>query len=180
MGIIFQIIFFFINIPARLKGVKFGKGSYFGPGYDFFSIRMKGIELANKVIIGRNARILLSSDDKSARINIGEGTIIGRNVTMAAVKNISLGKKCLLSFNISFYDHDHVFRLDIPPTDSGLTKGDPIIIGNECFIGAHSFILKGVHLGNHCVVGANSVVTKSFPDNSIIAGSPARLIGTNK
>ena len=62
--------------------------------------------------------------------------------------------------------------------DGLFTKGKQIIIGDNCFIGAHSFILKGVRLGEHCVVGANSVVTKSFPKFSIIAGNPAKLIKT--
>ncbi|MBU2258230.1 MAG: acyltransferase, partial [Candidatus Omnitrophica bacterium] len=62
------------------------------------------------------------------------------------------------------------------PVDSGLTNAEEVAIEDECFIGAHSFILKGVRLGRHCVVGANSVVTRSFPANSVIAGAPAKLI----
>jgi len=49
-------------------------------------------------------------------------------------------------------------------------------IGNHCWIGAGAIILKNVELGDGCVVGAGAVVTKSFPNGSVIAGVPARLI----
>lgn len=179
MGIIFKICAFILNIPARLKGVKFGKGSFFGPGYDFLSVKMRGIVLGDNVLIGRNAWIELAGDDKNAKVEIGDGTNIGRGVMISSAKNISVGKKCLISYNVSMLDHDHCFVSNVSPMDSGITDPSAIKIGDNCFIGAHSFILKGVHLGEHCVVGANSVVTKSFPDNSIVAGSPARQIKTN-
>jgi len=57
-----------------------------------------------------------------------------------------------------------------------ITEGKEIEIEDDCFVGAHSFILKSVRLGKHCIVGANSVVTKSFPAYSVIAGNPAKLI----
>lgn len=52
------------------------------------------------------------------------------------------------------------------------------MIGNNVFIGMNSTILKNVHIGNNCIIGANSLVNKSFPDNVVIAGNPARIICT--
>ncbi|ANZ69234.1 DapH/DapD/GlmU-related protein [Pediococcus claussenii] len=51
-------------------------------------------------------------------------------------------------------------------------------IGNDVRIGGSAVLLPNVTLGNNVVVGANSTVTKSFPDNVVIAGNPARVIRT--
>lgn len=56
------------------------------------------------------------------------------------------------------------------------TPAPPIEIGDNCWIGANAILLPGVKLGNHTIVAAGSVVTKSFPDNCLIAGVPARII----
>ncbi len=180
MNIFNKIIGYIISLPARLKGMKFGKDSFIGPGYDLDPI-LRGVVLGDNVVIGRRAWLDISKYTKGGQIIIGDGTQIGRNVVISACKKVIIGRKCLISYNVSIMDHDHnVLNPDIPPLEGGITEGKEIVIEDECFIGAHSFILKGVRLGKHCVVGANSVVTKSFPAYSVIAGSPARLIRTLK
>ena len=46
------------------------------------------------------------------------------------------------------------------------------------FIGANATVLPGVCIGNNSVVGANSVVTKNVPENTVVAGNPARVVCT--
>ena len=75
--------------------------------------------------------------------------------------------------------------------DKPLTIGDNVTLGHQvtvhgCTIGDYSLIgigavvLNGAKIGRHCIVGAGSVVTenKEFPDNSLIIGSPAKVVRT--
>lgn len=173
--LLFEIIGYILSIPARLKGMKFGSHSMIGPGYDIIEVHLKGIVLGNNVKIGRNAWLEITAP--GGVVNIDEGTNIGRGCMISGSKSVYIGKKCLLSYNVSVLDHDHnITDPNKDPMHAGLSEAFPVIIEDSCFIGAHSFILKGVHLGFHCVVGANSVVTKSFPPYSTIAGNPAKLI----
>lgn len=59
----------------------------------------------------------------------------------------------------------------------GKVRVGKITIGNDVFVGWGSIILPNVHIGNKVVVGAGSVVTRDVPENSIVAGNPARVIG---
>lgn len=176
MGFINRIIGNIISLPARLKGMKIGKNSCLGPGYDFIQIQLKGIVLGDNVFIGKGAQLEIIKKSNGT-IRIGDDSNIGRYATFVAMKKISIGNRVLISYNVSIRDYDHKFRdLNTPPIWSGFTEPEEIVIEDNCFIGAHTFISKGVHLGKHCIVGANSVVTKSFPAYSVIAGSPAKLI----
>ncbi len=180
MNIIQSSVAYLISIPARARGMRFGRRSFIGPGYDWLNVRLKGIIIGDNVMIGRNAWLQIDGNDLSSKISIGDGTNIGRNATFLVKKGIVIGKKCLFSYGVSIMDHDHLFKANISPMDSGLTAGEQIEIDDDCFIGARSFILKGVKLGKHCVVGAGSIVTKSFPPYSVIVGSPARAIKSLK
>lgn len=55
----------------------------------------------------------------------------------------------------------------------------PIIIGENCWIGSHVRICKGVTIGDNSVVAACSVVTKDVPANCIVAGNPAKVVKTD-
>ncbi len=92
---------------------------------------------------------------------------------------ITIGDHVTVSTHVEFVTHDGatwVFRER--PEYAGLQHFGPIEVGNNCFIGTRSVILPGVRIGDNCVVGAGSVVTRSVPDDTVVAGAPARAICT--
>lgn len=66
---------------------------------------------------------------------------------------------------------------------SGVTVGHQAMlhgctIGDDSLIGIGAVVLNGAHIGKGCLVGAGALVTegKSFPDGSMIIGSPAKVV----
>ena len=115
------------------------------------------------------------------KISIGAGCGIS-GTTIYAMNSINIGENVLIGGNCKIIDNDfHPLpasqRINQKVED---IKTRPIEIGDGCFIGANSIILKGCKLGKNCVVGAGSVVSGTFPDNVIIAGNPARIIKENR
>lgn len=54
----------------------------------------------------------------------------------------------------------------------------PVVIGNDCWLGANVTVCPGVRIGDGCVIGAGSVVTKDIPAGTFAAGNPCRVIRT--
>lgn len=111
-------------------------------------------------------------------MKLGEGVrIIGKPDFGDEPCLIEIGDHVTLSSRVSLITHDGatwVFR--DRPEYKGLQRFGRIRIGSNCFIGERSIVMPGVSIGNNCVVGAGSVVTRSVPDNCVVAGSPARYI----
>lgn len=61
---------------------------------------------------------------------------------------------------------------------SGWDKIKGITVGNNVYIGYDCIIMPGVEIGNNVIIGAKSVVTKNIPDNTVVVGSPAKIIKT--
>lgn len=57
-----------------------------------------------------------------------------------------------------------------------LGSSGEVVIGNNCFIGMHTTILKGVHIGDNCIIGANSLVNRDIESGWVAAGNPAKPI----
>lgn len=58
----------------------------------------------------------------------------------------------------------------------GSSGGGTPVIGNNVLIGAGAKILGGITIGDNVTIGANTVVTKDIPSNSLVVGSPMRII----
>lgn len=112
------------------------------------------------------------------KIEIGDGFGISGS-TIYSTEHIKIGKNATIGANCKIIDNDF-HPLDPEQRRLNLnkehTRRAPILIGDDCFIGMNSIILKGTTIGNNVVVGAGSVVHGTFPDNCIIAGNPARVI----
>ena len=85
-------------------------------------------------------------------IEIGNGVLIGHNVTLATLN----------------HDERPEYRQNIYPK--------PIKIGDNVWIGSNATILQGVTIGDGAIIGANAVVTKDVPENTIVAGVPAKIM----
>jgi acetyltransferase-like isoleucine patch superfamily enzyme len=112
-----------------------------------------------------------------ARVKIGEGTFLNRNVMVAAQELVEIGAHCMLANGCFVSDANHRFDdPDKPITWQGFDSKGPTRIGENCWLGAGVIVTSGVTIGERCVIGANSVVTRDIEPFSIAAGSPAKVL----
>lgn len=97
---------------------------------------------------------------------------------------ITLGKDVVISKNVEFLTHDFSIARGLQTIGKKIVSDGkdeyflrPIKIGDNCFIGLNSVIMPGCVIGNNVIVGAGSVVRGVIPDNKIIIGNPAEIVG---
>ncbi len=88
---------------------------------------------------------------------------------------ITIGRDCLISggTDITVSDMHPIFDLE---TDERINPAASVHLGEHCWIGQNSLILKGAQIGDGCVIGAHSVVTGSIANNCLAVGSPAKVV----
>jgi acetyltransferase-like isoleucine patch superfamily enzyme len=111
-------------------------------------------------------------------ISIGAKTVIGQECTFSAFQRIAIGRECIIADRVMMIDFDHgVTEVERPIRLQGIYKRD-VVIAHNVWIGYGACVLRGVQIGNNSIIGTSSVVTRSFPANAVLAGSPARVIRT--
>ena len=112
-----------------------------------------------------------------ARITIGSGCFLNRNVMLAASELIEIGDHVMFANGCFVGDADHRYDdPDVPITWQGFEPRGPVRIGSNVWFGVNCVVTGGVEIGDRAVIGSNSVVTKSIPPGVIAAGAPAKVI----
>lgn len=107
------------------------------------------------------------------------GVKIGENVDLVNAEIdycfghlISIGNNVTIT-NSVILAHDASTKKEL-----GYSKIGCVDIGDNVFIGYGSIILPNVKIGNKVIVGAGTVVSKDIPDNVVVVGPQARIVGT--
>src|SRR5215204_3946102 len=122
--------------------------------------------------IGHGTKIRVHEGEAS----IGAKTVLGQECTISAFQHVAIGRECIVADRVMLIDFDHgVVEVERPIRLQGIYKRD-VDVGNNCWIGYVACILRGVTVGDNCIVGANTVVTKDVPDDTVVAGAPAKVL----
>ena len=109
---------------------------------------------------------------------IGDHTRIGIHCTV--IGPVTIGSHVNLAQGITVTALNHNFEDTGKRIDQQGVSTDPVVIGDDVWIGANAVVLPGVTIGRHCVVAAGAVVTKDVPDYTVVGGVPAKILKTLK
>lgn len=113
------------------------------------------------------------------RLKVGDNSGIGINSEIYGP--VEIGENVLMGPEVVIYTNGHQFK-DVNKTimSQGFTEDEPVIIGNDCWIGRRVMVMPGVTIGNGSVIGAGAVVTRDIPPFSVAVGVPAKVIKSRK
>ena len=159
-------------------GISFGYYLKLGE-HVFMSALGKGrITIGDNVSIGDYGRVVISTSFNhiGESITIGDNVGIGEYSYLGGGGGLKIGSDCIVGQYFSCHPENHNYAdPNILIRAQGVTR-QGISIGDNCWIGSKVTILDGVNIGSGCIIAAGSVVTKSFTNNSIIGGVPAKYI----
>jgi len=110
-------------------------------------------------------------------ISIGSDISIGEGSRIMAYGGLTIGDNVIISRDVTIYCSDHPFGGDAPlPFGEGRIHR-PVTIGDNCWIGAHVWILPGSSIGEGAIIGMRAIVAGAVPPRAIIGQPKFRLLG---
>ena len=166
------------------EGVKIGKGVTFRhPGKisvgnqtaidDQCMLDARGVEagefrIGAEVLIARGTAITAKTD--RGTIEIGDHSTIGKNCILSSSGGLRIGKWVGIGGNCYLgggrYSTD---RIDVPMMEQDLYTKGPVVIGDDCWIGAGARVLDGVTIGRGSIIGAGAIVREDVPEYTMVA-----------
>ena len=133
-----------------------------------FILRLFGAKLTGTPFVHQRARIQLPWN-----LTMHHRACLGDRANAYTLGPIMIGEGATIAQEAYLCSGTHDFASPALPLQTS-----PIHIGADVFVGARAFILPGVTIGDRAIIGACSVVTKNGAPSAIVAGNPAKQIGT--
>lgn len=158
------------NFARRFKRV--GVGCRFDADY----MEIKGhVELGDRCVLANNVLLRTHTDGK---ILLGNDVTLGTHVLIAGNEFVQIGVNTCIEPYCVLRDMNHTFRGTDVHWRLTPHQTSPIIVGDNCYIGAHSYIMPGVTIGDGAVIAPRSMVKDNVGASEIWAGAPrAQCIG---
>ncbi len=137
-----------------------------------------GIKIDDNVSIGSFSQLVVSTSYNK----IGSHIFLGKNVGfgefsyLGGAGGLEIGDDTIIGQYFSAHPENHNFNDDKKSIRLQGVSRKGIKIGNNCWIGSKVTILDGVKIGKNSVIASGAVVNKSFEDNVVIGGVPAKVI----
>ena len=152
------------------------------PGYsaESFSVRLR-IQILRLLgaKIAENSAILPGVNVFNVRnLEIGSHSGIGMNSVINCEAKVTVGNRVLIGPELLLFTSNHIWcPIDKTYFGKGLTK-EAVVVADDVWIGGRVIILAGVEIGKGATIAAGSVVVKDVPEYAVVAGVPAKVIGT--
>jgi maltose O-acetyltransferase len=112
--------------------------------------------------------------DYGYQTHLGAGTFVNFGAMFLDVATITIGDDVQVGPNVQFLTPTH--PVEPGPRRDKWEAAEPIMVGDNVWLGGGAIILPGVTIGENTVVGAGTVVTRDLPPNVVAVGNPARVI----
>ena len=89
---------------------------------------------------------------------------------------VTIGDDVAIAGGVKVITHNGAARL-LKKERPNIQSLGQVSIGSDTFIGENALILPSTVIGSHCIICAGAVVHGKIPDNSLVAGNPAKIIG---
>lgn len=139
--------------------------------------RFGHLQRSGRVIMGRGSygapNVVTFAGDESTSLRVGKYSSIASTATFLLGGNHPLDR-------VTTYPLRRRFGLPTDEPDGYPSSKGDIEVGNDVWIAHEALILSGVTIGDGAVVAARAVVTRDVAPYAIVAGNPARVVGSRK
>ncbi len=161
----------------------YGTGCSIGSGTNLIVPGFARLQLGSGCYVGRHVEL-----GPGGTIRIGDQTSLQDRCILLG--EVTIGRYCLFAPNVYLSSGQHYFNIE--PTwlirdQDHLAREDvvhsqrhhaPIVIEDDVWLGINSVVMRGVTVGKGAIVGAGSIVLRDVAPYTIVAGAPARQVGT--